>query len=309
MSMQFLARRRRHTAMFAAAAALLGGSALADDSLPPAKFYYDVSQGHSPLEGCSQHHSTIGGSCGSESSGPGYAITSGGIGSPSYVPVTPGDTVLGTGTAVDSTSSWTEGSGIRSVAAMSYVFQASGPSNVGYIPIDVLSTGLVAASGDAASFVKLAIYDEDANSHSPVLDLTAKCSHGECWSAWNGSELTNSLCVANGSDYLVKVVAVTRASAGSGTDTSSALLDPVIKLDPPAPKTCPISVPISEFTLRVSPGASTGVAAPEPSTLSLMLGALAGFGLLTLWRRRVSPRRLTVVIRPSAAKRRSADRS
>lgn len=285
-------------------AALATEFAFADAPIPPAEFNFDVTQGKTSLIGCMPHAGLMGGLCGSETSGPGFAATSGGVGTPSYLPVTPNGTVLGTGTAVDALSSWTSGAGVRSVATMSYSFEASGPSNVDFIPIDVLSRGLAMASGNATSYLSLSIWDAggdrnippgvpDPDPKGPLLDLTAKCSHGVCTGSWgSGTQLTNALCVVNGDNYVLKISAVTTAHGGahSAPDSASAILDPVIKLDPPYPKTCPVSVPISELRLRTGPGASTGVAAaPEPSTLSLAGAAALGFGLMAWLRRRREP--------------------
>jgi hypothetical protein len=273
--------------LFTALAALAAGTAFADTPLPPSNFHYDVREGHHRLPDCTPHGgSADGGSCGSDTSGPGYAATSGGIGTPSYLPVTPGGTELGTGTAVDAESTAGPKWGYtHSFASMSYYFEASGPSSVEYIPIDVLSTGLTSISGRSSAYLSLSIWDE-AND-SQVLDLTARCSHGECTSSWGtpGELLTDALCVANGDDYLVKITAATSARGGGGKlSSASAVLDPVIKLDPPAPKSCPLDLPISEFSLRTSPGSSTGVPAPEPAPLTL--AAAGALGLLLFGRRR-----------------------
>jgi len=81
--------------------------------IPPAEFTFDVTQ---VLPGCSPPRGTpLGGICGSEVSGPGFAATSGGIGTQSYLPVTPGGTALGTGTAVDALSNWTSGAAVHSM--------------------------------------------------------------------------------------------------------------------------------------------------------------------------------------------------
>lgn len=304
--MDSMQRTRIHgtSVTLAVIAALATGVAFADAPIPPAEFSFDVTQGKTSLLDCMPHAGLGGGSCGSETSGPGFAATSGGIGTPSYLPVTPNGTVLGTGTAVDALSSWSSGAGVRSVATMSYSFQASGPSKVNFIPIDVLSRGLTMASGNATAYLSLTIWDaggdanippgvKDPDPKGPLLDLTAKCSHGVCTGSWgSGTELTDALCVVNGDNYVLKISAVTTARGGahSAPDSASAILDPVIKLDPPYPKTCPVSVPLSELSLRTGPGASTGVAsAPEPSTLSLAGTAVLGFGLMTWLRRRRTP--------------------
>jgi hypothetical protein len=303
--MNTMQRTRNHPISLALAlvGALATGVAFADAPIPPADFSFDVTQGNHSLFGCMPHAGLNGGTCGSETSGPGFAATSGGIGTPSYLPVTPDGTVLGTGTAVDALSDWKSGASVRSVATLNYFFEASGPSNVDFIPIDVLSRGLVAASGNATSYISLSVWDAggdanippgvpDPDPKGPLLDLTAKCSHGVCTSSWgSGMELTDGLCVVNGDNYEIKISAITtaRGSAHSAPDSASALLDPVIKLDPPYPKTCPVSVPISALSLRTGPGASTGVAAPEPSTLSLAGIAALGFVCMTRLRRRRQP--------------------
>lgn len=299
--------QRTHHHRTSLALALVGafatGVALAEAPIPPADFSFDVTQGSHSLFGCMPRAGLNGGTCGSETSGPGFAATSGGIGTPSYLPVTPDGTLLGTGTAVDALSNWESGGSVRSIATLSYFFEASGPSNVDFIPIDVLSRGLVTASGNATSYISLSVWDAggdanippgvpDPDPKGPLLDLTAKCSHGVCTGSWgSGMELTDALCVVNGDNYEIKISAITtaRSSAHSAPDSASALLDPVIKLDPPYPKTCPVSVPISALSLRTGPGASTGVSAPEPSTLSLAGIAALGFGFMTRLHRRRKP--------------------
>jgi hypothetical protein len=262
--------------------------------IPPAQFIFDVTQGSTLLPGCTPPRGTpLGGICGSETSGPGFAATSGGIGTPSYLPVTPGGTVLGTGTAVDALSRWSSGAPVHSVATMSYSFEATGPASVNFIPIAVLSTGLTAVVGDATASLSLVIRDAgtDANIppgvHDPdpsglLLDLTATCRHGTCTGSWGtpGHRLTDSLCVVNGDNYVLTITATTTARSGShGTSNmASAVLDPDIEIDPPYPKTCPVDVSLSELKVTTGPGASTG-AVPEPSGLSLAVIAMIGLGL------------------------------
>jgi hypothetical protein len=294
MSINFRARASYVPALLAAVVTLSGAPpVLADEPLPPSHFYYDVIQGHMSLPDCTPRHgSSSGGTCGSESSGPGFAATSGGIGTPSYLPVTPGGTVLGTGTAVDSLSTFDSGWGwTKSVASMIYSFQATGPASVDYIPVDVLSTGLTSVAGDGRAYLSLTIWGPAGASGAsgPLLDLTAFCSHGVCSGSWgSGEQVTDALCVLNGDNYVVKITALTSAHGRSqgSVNSASAVLDPLIKLDPPYPKSCPVDVPISELSLRTGPGSSTGYrSAPEPSPLSLAVAAAAG--LLLFGRRRV----------------------
>jgi hypothetical protein len=286
MSISF--RAGTQGALLAAFTVLSSAPVFADAPLPPSRFYFDVIEGHRPLPDCTRRHgSSSGGTCGSESSGPGFAATSGGIGTESYLPVTPGGTVLGTGTAVDALSTDDSGWGsVKTIAAMTYSFQASGPSSVQFIPIDILSTGLTSVAGDGKAFLSLTVWGPGGDGKGPLLDLTAKCSHGECTSSWSGEQLTDALCVINGDNYKIDITAVTsaRGRPSAQSNSASAVLDPLIKLDPPSPKSCPITVPIDELSLRTGPGASTGFAAPEPSPLSLALAA--GGGLLLFGRRR-----------------------
>jgi len=287
-------------------ATLASGTALGATPIPPAEFTFDVTQGGIVLSDCEPHPTLLGGTCGSETSGPGFAATSGGIGTPSYLPVTPGGRMLGTGTAVDALSEWTSGAAIRSTAAMTYSFQATGPSNVDLIPVAVISKGLVDLVGDSTASLTLIVRDQGPNGNiphglpdpdprGPLLDLTAKCSHGKCsvdsWGSAPGHELTNLLCVVNGDNYVLTIKARTTAASGwPGTsDSASAVLDPVLKLDPPSDASCPLQGSPSLYKIVTGPGASTGVPSgvPEPATLSL--AAFAAVGLAFAARRRRSP--------------------
>jgi hypothetical protein len=267
--------------------------AFADVPLPPATFLFDVTQGNTVVSGCSSFGGTsAGGSCGSESTGPGYALTSGGIGTASYVPATPGGIPLGTGTVADAVSNWSSGASVHSTSLITYSFEASGPSNVTYIPVDVLSTALLSVAGNSTAEVSLVIRGEGPqDTPAPLLDLLAFCAYGTCVSDWGtpGSELTNLLCVANGDSYSITISAVTTAGKGQygPTDSASALIDPVIKLDPPYPTSCPVPVDPSQIRITTSAGTSTGVSVPEPSGLSL--AALGALGLCVFGRRRRTP--------------------
>lgn len=267
------------------AAALAAGTASADMPIPPPQFNFIVLQGTTPLSGCtSSAGAPNGGTCGAESSGPGFAATSGGIGTLSYLPVTPGGTPLGNGTAVDATSTWRSGLTVYSAASLAYSFEVQAPANVQYIPIDILSTGLLKDVGDANASLSLTV--DGPGSAVPLLDLTAHCAEGQCVSSWGtpGQTLTNMLCVVNGDSYLITIGAVASAAQGwgSGANTASATLDPVIKLDPPYPSSCQSPADPSQIHILTSPGTSTGVipGVPEPSGLSLaVLGALGlGYG-------------------------------
>lgn len=290
-------------AILMAAIALAARTAFAAP-IAPAQFTFDVTQGMTLLPGCTPiAGSPFGGTCGSETSGPGYAANSGGIGTPSFLPLTPGGSVLGTGTAVDATSLWSAGSMVRSNATLTYSFEATGPASVNFIPIDVLSTGLTAVSGNATATLSLVIRDQgteanippgvhDPDPNAPLLDLTVHCAGGTCVGDWGTPAhlLTDLLCVVNGDNYTVTISAVTTAGKGSlgTTNTASAVLDPVIKLDPPYPATCPVPVDVSlsAFAINTSPGTSTGTAVPEPSPLSLAAIAGIGLGLFVFVRRR-----------------------
>ncbi len=282
--------------------ALVAGSALAVP-IPSSQFLFDVTQGGTSAPGCTPFPGGgAGGSCGSETSGPGYAATSGGIGTASYLPVTPGGTVLGTGTAVDASSTWTSGGRVLSVATMTYSFEATGPASVDFIPIDVISTGLESSFGDSGALLSLVITDSgtdanipkgvpDPDPRQPLLSLTGYCLDGSCLSAWGtpGQERSDLICVVNGDNYEVTITAATSAAQGQrGTsDTASAVLDPVIKLDPPYPTSCDAGVNINALNLKTGPGSSTGlVAVPEPGALALVFAAMAALGLLLVSRRR-----------------------
>jgi hypothetical protein len=296
------------TAILMAIAMLASGTAFGATPLPPAEFTFDVSQAGIVVPDCMPHPTLLGGTCGSETSGPGFAATSGGIGTASYLPVTPGGTVLGTGTAVNALSDWTSGGAIHSTATMTYSFQATGPSSVEMIPVAVISKGLVDLLGNSTGSLSLIVSDQGPNGNiphgvpdpdppGPLLDLTAACANGTCsfdsWGSAPGHELTNVLCVVNGDDYTLTIKAGTTAVSGAhGTqDFASAVLDPVIKLDPPTQPHCPIIVDPSLFKITTGPGASTGVPSgvPEPSTLSL--AAFAAVGLAFAARRRRTPLR------------------
>jgi hypothetical protein len=256
-----------------AVAGIAGAPAFADVPLPPATFIFDVTQGTTVVSGCSSFGGVPGGgSCGSESSGPGYALTSGGIGTASYVPTTPGGIPLGTGTVADAVSNWTSGKSVLTTSLISYSFEASGPS-----------------TGNSTAEVSLVIRGEGPDDTSaPLLNLLAFCANGTCVSDWGtpGSQLTNLLCVANGDSYNITISAITTAGKGKygPTDTASALIDPVIKLDPPYPTSCPVPADPSQIQITTSPGTSTGVSVPEPSGLSL--AALGALGVCLFSRRR-----------------------
>jgi len=291
------------TAILMAIATLASRAALGATPIPPAEFTFEVSQGGIVLSDCMPHPTLLGGTCGSETSGPGFAATSGGIGTASFLPVTPGGTVLGTGTAVNTSSDWTSGGAIHSNAAMTYSFQATGPSSVDLIPIAVISKGLLDLVGNSTASLSLIVRDQgpednippglpDPDPHGPLLDLTANCSHGKCsfdsWGSAPGHELTNLLCVVNGDNYTLTIKAGTTAASGQG-DSASAVLDPVIKLDPPTEPHCPITMDPRLYKVTTGPGASTGVPSgvPEPSTLSLAAFAAIGLGFAA--RRRRTP--------------------
>jgi hypothetical protein len=294
------------TAILMAIAMLASGTALGAAPIPPAELTFDVSQVSTVVHGCKPNPTSQGGHCGSEKSGPGFAATSGGIGTASYLAVTPGGKVLGTGTAVDALSNWTSGGAIRSSATMTYSFEATGPSSVNFIPVDVISKGLVDLVGNSNASLSLMVLDQqepdrnipqgisDPDPPGPLLDLSAKCSHGECsFDSWGNApvnELTNLLCVVNGDDYVLTIQATTAAAPGHGTrNSASAVLDPVIKIDPPTPSNCPITVDPHLLRVTTGPGASTGVGVssgvPEPSTLSLAAFAAIGLAFATLRRR------------------------
>jgi PEP-CTERM motif len=281
--------------------ALLALPAFADP-IPAATFTFDVTQGTTPIPGCTPvGGSPFGGTCGSEASAPGFAATSGGIGTPSFLPVTAGGTALGSGTAVDAMSIWGSGSAVRSSAMLTYSFEARGPASVNFIPIDVISTGLTALAGNATVNLSLIVKDaagdanipkgvRDPDPNSPLLSLSAHCANGNCVTDWStpGHQLTDLLCVVNGDNYTMTITAMTtagRSTAGMAS-SASAVVDPVIVLDPPSPQSCPLGVSASAVHINTSPGTSTGV--PEPPSLGLM--ALGAVGLWLRARRR----RLTV---------------
>ena len=275
--------------------ALLLSSAALAVPIPPAHFVYDVIAGGKVLAGCSPILGTANGaSCGSED-GPGYALTSGGIGTPSYVPITPAGVKLGTGTAVDAVSTGVRAGRTLSTATMVYSFEATGPASVHFIPVDVFSTGILDATGNASALLSLIVTDAgtdanipagvpDPDPAGPLLDLSALCVAGHCTSDWSGQELTDLICVVNGDNYEITITATTLAAHGA-SNSASAHLDPVIALDPPYPTSCPVNVPLSELGLDTGPGASTGlVAVPEPGSLSLAV--LGGLGIAAGLRRR-----------------------
>jgi hypothetical protein len=207
---------------------------------------------------------------------------------------------------VNALSKWTSGGAIHSTATMTYSFEATGPASVDLIPVDVISKGLIDLVGNSTASLSLIVLDQgpegniptgvpDPDPPGPLLDLTAKCSHGTCsfdsWGSAPGHELTNLLCVVNGDNYTLTIKARTTAASGwHGTqDSASAVLDPVLKIDPPNPQDCPITVDPSLLKVTTGPGASTGVprGVPEPSTLSLAAFAAIGLGFAV--RRRRAP--------------------
>lgn len=292
-----------------ASATLIAGTATAS-TIPASQFWFDVAPNvgapFSVLTGCTPvlSGSADGGTCGSETSGPGYAATSGGIGTDSYLPVTPGGVALGPGTAVDADSTWSSGAETGSIAKMVYSFEATGPTSEDFIPVDIISSGLAATTGDARADLSLVIRDTggdgnipggdpDPDSSAPLLDLTAVCAYGSCVTSWNtpNNQLTDMLCVVNGDNYTVTITATTEAGPGyAATNSASAMIDPVIKLDPPPPASCSTgNNPLSEFDVVAGPGASTGVVAsvPEPDPRGLAAFAMLAIVVLASRRRRV----------------------
>ena len=289
-------------ARWVAAAGLMGITVLATEAafagpMPPAHFTYDVVQGRTILEDCTPlRGSTVGGDCGSPGTAPGYAGTSGGIGTPSYLPT------FGTGTAIDSMSTWTSGGRVHSNAEMTYSFEATGPAGDDLIPIDVLSTGLISSSGNAGAYLSLVISGPDPDHpgsggsdwSAPLLDLTGFCFRDDCFSDWGtpGQQLTDGLCVVNGDLYTVTIDALTTAGPGRhrhGDGSASAQLDPKIILDPPTVADCPLNGSPSDYSITTSPGASTGylvTAVPEPPVLGLAVIGALGLGGVGLRRRR-----------------------
>jgi hypothetical protein len=288
MTSSWFARAYRASILIGALAA---GTAVAAP-LPPATFFFDVTQGNTVVPGCTPlGGAAAGGTCGSEMSGPGFAATSGGIGTPSYLPVTPGGTLLGPGTAVDAVSNWSSGAAVQSNSILTYSFEASGPSNVNFIPIDVLSTGQLSVTGNSTAELSLVVREEGAGaSVTPLLDLLAYCAYGTCVSDWghSGGQLTNLLCVANGDDYQITISAVTTAgkSQYGPVDNALAALDPVIKLDPPYPASCPVPADPSQIQITTSAGTSTGIVSSVPEPSGLSLAGLGALGLLLFSRRR-----------------------
>ena len=128
-------------------------------------------------------------------------------------------------------------------------------SCVNLIPVDVISKGLVDLVGNSTASLSLTVLEQggdgniphgvpDPDSPGPLLDLSAKCSHGKCsfdsWGSAPGHELTNLLCVVNGDNYALTIQVTTSAAPWQGTqDSASAVLDPVIILTLPLPARSP----------------------------------------------------------------------
>src|ERR1700687_1097068 len=149
----------------------------------------------------------------------GFAETSGGIGTASY------DPALGQGTGVYATAA-TGGSGeptrwapkdggaaVKSVATMIYSFQATGPAGLNYIPVDLLSLGVVNTTGSASAYVTLTVRDEGTEANIPpgyqdpdpagaLLSLSSHdCHDGHCTTDWSGGQRTDLLCLVAGDNY------------------------------------------------------------------------------------------------------------
>ncbi len=163
------------------------------------------------------------------------------------------------------------GSGCTSVlqAILSYSFEIVGPTNT-LVPFSVSSTAMLDANGSAQAGYSLSVAGQLVGIDNCYFGSLASCGT---------KTTTTAMSLMSNQIYTVLMMTATSNFLGAGAAT--AVLDPMLSIDPLFPLK-------NEFAFAFSPGIGNGQVAtvPEPQTLALMLA-----GLVVFWRALVARQR------------------